>query len=70
MDKLKANISHAEKYDPDYVQVMVCQKCGGAIISDGTCDCGLWKMTWQAGRDELEHSMKKPMDLAWMEAYG
>ena len=32
-------------YDPDYVQVMVCMKCGGVIMSDGTCDCELkWKI--------------------------
>ena len=23
----------------DYVQVTVCMKCGGAIMSDGTCEC-------------------------------
>ena len=28
-------------YNPDYVQIMLCMKCGGAIMSDGTCDCEL-----------------------------
>ena len=41
-------------YDGNFVAIEICMKCGGAIMSDGTCDC-------EHPLDDLARNMK-PLD--------